>query len=164
MIDFECPKHSNAQSAINDVYRIMIEIIESYLEKLQKNELDNALIAELAQKQLQVESILKYDMLLIPQSLYSSLYYYSDKNIKPMLSANWKEKLKEDYASYLKSHFLKEPEGEEWSHLNAYCDYISDDFYVTMSSLCRKAFSTELPVESIWTKIVEFFSGKAKKE
>ena len=163
MIDFDCPKYDNAQKAINDVYCLMTEITESYFDKARQNALDDTVIAELARKQLQAESILKYNMLVIPQSVYDPLYQYSEKTVKPMLADNWQEKLKADYAVYLKNHLLKEPEGKEWSHLAAYCEYSTNYFYGTMSTLCRYAFGTELLKDSVWDQILGLFTGKAKK-
>ena len=163
MIDLGCATYDNAQKAINDVYHILVEITEGYLGRAQQNALDDAFIAELAKKQMQAESILKINMLVIPQNVFDPLYRYSDKTVKPMLAANWQEKFKEDYSLYLKRNLLKEPEGEEWSHLSAYCEHEQSYFYETMSRICRYAFGTELLKDSVWGQILGLFTGKAKK-
>ena len=162
MIDFECAKYDNAQKAINDVYHILVEITEGYLDRVQQNALDDAFIAELAKKQMQAESILKFNMLIIPQNVFDPLYHYSDKTVKPMLAANWQEKLKENYAFYLERNLLKEPEGKEWTHLSAYCEHVQKYFYESMCRICRYAFGTELLKDSAWGQIIGFFTGKAK--
>lgn len=159
MTDFEKLEYEDPKDAVRDVYHTLMDMVESYCERACSLNLDDAFIETLREKYTLVEDILKYNMLEIPYATYNLLYSYCRKYMKALIGKDWREVLEKGYAGYLKSRNIKEAEGEEWYHIDGWCGYVRDEFYNSMSNICRNVFNTQLLQEGVFARIKSALIG-----